>query len=189
MSGRPDDAQLIRASLRDPNVFHDVFERHHDAVRRYLQRRAGADAGEELAAQTFEEAFRNRSRFDAAFTDARPWLMGIATNLLRHHYRAEAARLRVLERAARMAPTVGVDDPDARIDAGIAARVLARRLQEMSQGERDIVLLYAWADLTYAEIALALDLPIGTVRSRFHRIRGRLRELGSISDAIGSDDP
>ena len=183
------DAQVIRASLHDPDRFRDVFEKHHDAVRRYLQRRVGADTGEELAAQTFEEAFRTRSRFDPAVADARPWLMGIATNLLGHHYRAEVARLRVLRRAATMASTVGEDDPDARLDARIAARVLARALQEMSQGERDIVLLYAWADLTYAEIAHALDLPIGTVRSRFHRIRGRLRELGPISDPIQGDDP
>jgi RNA polymerase sigma factor (sigma-70 family) len=188
MQGRPTDAQVISASLRDPDLFRDVFERHHDDVRRYLQRRAGVDAGEELAAQAFEEAFRTRSRFDPAFADARPWLMGIATNLLRHHYRAEAARLRALERTAAMASTVAVDDPEARLDARLAAHILSRALQGMSRGDRDIVLLYAWADLTYAEIARALHLPIGTVRSRLHRTRRRLRELGGIADAIGGDD-
>lgn len=188
MQGRPNDAQAIRASLRDPNSFRDVFERHHDDVRRYLQRRAGADTGEELAAQTFEEAFRTRARFDPAYSDARPWLMGIATNLLRHHYRAEASRLRALERAAARASTVAEDDPEARLDARVAAHVLARALQEMGRGERDIVLLYAWADLTYAEIARALHLPIGTVRSRLHRTRRRLRELGPIADAIDGDE-
>lgn len=188
MQGRPDDAQAIRASLRDPNRFSDVFERHHDDVRRYLQRRSGPETGEELAAQTFEEAFRNRARFDPSFSDAGPWLMGIATNLLRHHYRAEAARLRALERATVMASTVGEDDPEARLDAHFAAQILARALREMSRGERDIVLLYAWADLSYAEIAHALQLPIGTVRSRLHRSRRRLRELGGIADAIDGDD-
>jgi len=188
MQGRPNDAQLISASLHDPDLFRDVFERHHDDVRRYLQRRSGADTGEELAAQTFEEAFRTRSRFDPAFPNARPWLMGIATNLLRHHYRAEAARLRALERAAAMASTVAEDDPDARLDARVAADSLAQALQGMSRAERDIVLLYAWADLTYAEIAHALHLPLGTVRSRLHRIRRRLRELGSLADAIDGDE-
>jgi len=188
MSGRPNDAHAILASLRDPSRFRIVFERHHDDVRRYLQRRSGMDTGEELAAQTFEEAFRTRARFDPAFTNARPWLMGIATNLLRHHYRAEAARLRAIERAASMASTVGEDDPDARLDARIAAQNLARALQAMTRGERDIVLLYAWGDLTYAEIALAMDVPIGTVRSRLNRTRGRLRELGAVMDAIGSDE-
>lgn len=182
------DAHAIRASLRDPSQFFVVFERHHDDVRRYLQRRSGRDTGEELAAQTFEEAFRTRSRFDPAFTDARPWLMGIATNLLRRHYRAEAARLRALERAASLASTVGEDDPDARLDARTAAQVLARALQEMTRGERDIVLLYAWADLTYAEIARALGVPIGTVRSRLNRTRRRLRELGAAVDAIRGDE-
>lgn len=188
MQGRPNDAQVISASLRDPDLFRDLFERHHDDVRRYLQRRAGADTGEELAAQTFEEAFRTRSRFDPAFSSARPWLMGIATNLLRHHYRAEAARLRALERAAGMASTVPEDDPEARLDAQLAAQVLARALQQMSRADRDIVLLYAWADLTYAEVARALHVPIGTVRSRLHRIRRRLRELASIEDPIEGDE-
>jgi RNA polymerase sigma-70 factor (ECF subfamily) len=188
MHGRPTDAQVISASLRDPAQFRDVFERHHDDVRRYLQRRAGVDTGEELAAQTFEEAFRTRSRFDPAFPDSRPWLMGIATNLLRHHYRAEAARLRALERTAAMASTVAEDDPEARLDARLAAHILSRALQGMRRGDRDIVLLYAWADLTYAEIARALHLPIGTVRSRLHRTRRRLRELGGIADAIDGDD-
>src|SRR5688572_12889892 len=179
MSGRPlNDADAIRASLRDPSQFRVVFERHHDDVRRYLQRRSGLDTGEELAAQTFEEAFRTRERFDPAFTNARPWLMGIATNLLRHHYRAEAARLRAIERAASMASTVVEDDLDTRLDARIAAQNLARALQAMTRGERDIILLYAWGDLTYAEIAQAMDVPIGTVRSRLNRTRGRLRELG-----------
>ncbi len=189
MPGRSaNDAQAIRASLRDPSTFYVVFERHHDDVRRYLQRRSGMDTGEELAAQTFEEAFRTRSRFDPAFTNARPWLMGIATNLLRHHYRSEAARLRALERAASLASTVGDDDPDARLDAKFAAQALARALQQMTADERDIVLLYAWADLTYADIARALGVPIGTVRSRLNRTRRRLRELGSVVDAIGGDE-
>jgi RNA polymerase sigma factor (sigma-70 family) len=188
MQGRLTDAQVISASLHDPDLFRDVFERHHDDVRRYLQRRAGVDTGEELAAQTFEEAFRTRSRFDPTYSDARPWLMGIATNLLRHHYRAEAARLRALARTAAMASTVAEDDPEARLDARLAAHILSRALQGMSRGDRDIVLLYAWADLTYAEIARTLHLPIGTVRSRLHRSRRRLRELGGIADAIDGDD-
>ena len=59
----------------------------------------------------------------------------------------------------------------------------------MSRGERDIVLLHAWADLSYAQIAHALQLPIGTVRSRLHRTRRRLRELGGLADAIDGDEP
>jgi RNA polymerase sigma-70 factor (ECF subfamily) len=188
MPGRPNDAQAISASLRDPDRFRDVFERHHDDVRRYLQRRSGLDTGEELAAQTFEEAFRTRSRFDPSFSDARPWLMGIATNLLRHHYRAEAARLRTLERAAWMVSTAGDDDPEARLDAQAAAPALFRALLGMSRRDRDALLLYAWADLTYEQIAHALNVPIGTVRSRLHRTRRRLRELRSVVDAIGGGD-
>jgi RNA polymerase sigma-70 factor (ECF subfamily) len=188
MRSPPSDADAIGASLRDPGRFREVFERHHDDVRRYLQRRSGLDTGEELAAQTFEEAFRTRSRFDPRVPTARPWLMGIATNLLRHHYRAESARLRTLQRAASMASTSAEDDPDARLDARAVAPALADALLRMSRGERDVLLLYAWADLSYEEIAHALRVPIGTVRSRLHRARRRLRELGSAVGAIGGDE-
>ena len=94
----------------------------------------------------------------------------------------------LLERAATLASTVGDDDPDARLDAKFAAQALARALQQMTADERDIVLFYAWADLTYADIARALGVPIGTVRSRLNRTRRRLRELGSVVDAIGGDE-
>jgi RNA polymerase sigma factor (sigma-70 family) len=188
MPGRPTDAELIDRSLRDPPLFREVFERHYDDVRRYLQRRSGSDAGEELAAQTFEQAFRFRSRFDPSHADARPWLMGIATNILHHHYRAESIRLRALERAASFSPEVPVDDPDARMDAQATAPALARALRELSQGERDVLLLYAWSDLSYDEIARALDVPIGTVRSRLHRARRHLREPVTLDEATGGDE-
>jgi RNA polymerase sigma-70 factor (ECF subfamily) len=188
MQGRPSDAHLISASLDDPDLFREIFERHYEVVRRYLQRRVGVDTGEDLAAQTFEQAFRGRSRFDLTFSDARPWLMGIATNLLRHHYRAEAARLRALDRAAAMPAMTADDDPESRLDARAAAHRLSQALDAMTRAERDMVLLYAWADLTYAEIALALHVPIGTVRSRLHRIRRRLMELGFTADAIDGDE-
>lgn len=188
MPGRSSDQHSIRASLRDPERFCEVFERHYDDIRRYLQRRAGLDVGEELAAQTFEEAFRGRSRFDLERSDARPWLLGIATNLLRHHFRAEAVRLRTLERTASLASTSPEDDPDARVDAQAATPAVVRALASMNPGERDVFLLYAWMQLSYVEIGEALDVPLGTVRSRLHRARGRLRELDVLVDAIGGDE-
>ena len=188
MRAEPSDAELIRASLRDPAAFRGVFGRHHDAVRRYLQRRCGPDAGEELAAQTFEIAFRNRSRFAFEFADARPWLFGIATNLLRHHYRAEAARMRAYEREAAMtAPSPG-GGADARAFEQDLGPALLQALRELSAGERDALLLLSWADLSYEGIARALDIPIGTVRSRIHRARRRLRELASEVGARGGED-
>ncbi len=188
MRGRRTDAEVIHASLSDPSAFRPIFEKHYDGVRRYLQRRSGRDVGEELAAQTFEEAFRLRSRYDRSFSEARPWLMGIATNLLRHHFRSEEVRLRAYRRVATMFPSTDERSPEAWMDGGSAAGAILRSLTEMNPGERDVVLLYAWEELSYEEIARALDVPVGTVRSRLHRARRRLRELRMVVDAIGDGD-
>src|SRR5450759_986183 len=84
------DAQVIAASRVEPRVFAAVFDRHYDAVHRYLARRVGSDLADDLAADTFTTAFDARRRYDTTHPDARPWLFGIATNILRHHHRAQA---------------------------------------------------------------------------------------------------
>jgi RNA polymerase sigma factor (sigma-70 family) len=176
------DAQIIAASRADPLAFATVFDRHYDAVHRYLARRVGSDLADDLAAETFTEAFDARLRFDLACSNARPWLFGIATNLLRHHRRSEARRLSAYARVKRATDT---DDTfgrvEARLDAQRAGPLIAAAVKRLSVDERDVVLLFAWADLRYEEIAVALRIPIGTVRSRLHRARFRLREL--ISDS------
>lgn len=172
VSTEQSDAEAIAASLDDPRSFAVVFERHFDAIFRYLRRRVGSVQGEELAAETFAQAFAARGRFDGAYTDARPWLYGIAVNLLRRRYRTEERELRAYARSGF--------DPLAADDApmdGADARAVAAALAELPPIERETLLLYAWAELGYAEIAAALDIPIGTVRSRLSRARARVREL------------
>ncbi len=172
------DAALIAASIDTPVAFAAVFDRHYDFVHRYLGRRVGFDVADDLVSETFTTAFRVRARYDLAHSDARPWLLGIATNLVRHHRRAEVRRLRAYERLETEA-AVGIDEAlvAARVDAAAERPRIARALARIPDGDRDALLLLAWADLTYAEIAIALDIPIGTVRSRIHRARRRLREL------------
>lgn len=170
------DAQAIAASLEDPSVFGVVFERHFDPVFRYLRRRVGRSRAEELAAETFTQALAGRGRFDGRYTDARPWLYGIAVNLLRHDYRSEERRLRAYARSG-VDPLV-VDEPSlARLDAAAMAPRVAAALAELPPVEREALLLYAWAEFGYSEIAVALGVPVGTVRSRLNRARGRVREL------------
>src|SRR5262249_46493721 len=94
VSIEPTDAEAVAAARDDPRSFAVVFERHFDAIFRYLRRRVGSVRGEELAAETFAQAFAGRHRFDDVHTDARPWLYGIAVNLLRRHYRTEERELR-----------------------------------------------------------------------------------------------
>jgi RNA polymerase sigma factor (sigma-70 family) len=187
--GSGSDAQVIAESLDDPTAFALVFDRHFDAVHRYLARRVGVDLADDLADETFTTAFDLRRRYDPGHPDARPWLLGIATNLVRHHRRSEARRLRAYARLDR--PTAsqgGLEGVEARLDAARMGPLIAEALTHLPDGDRDALLLFAWADLRYEEIAVALRIPVGTVRSRLNRARRRLRELLAASGQSLDDD-
>ena len=83
------DAALIEASLAKPDRFGELFDRHMPEIRRYLHRRVGVAEGDDLTAECFAVAFRGRARYDGSRADARPWLFGIAANLIRNHRRSE----------------------------------------------------------------------------------------------------
>jgi RNA polymerase sigma-70 factor (ECF subfamily) len=183
--GEPPDGVVIRASVDEPARFEAIFDRHYDAVRRYAQRRLGDSAGEEVAAQTFLVAFDRRSSFRQDSASARPWLLGIASNLLRHHVRAEQTRLRILGGIGGGPDDPGPDDPE-RLDAQRLGPTIAEELGALGPDDRDTFLLFAIGDLSYFEIAEALRIPVGTVRSRIHRVRARLRErLGPLGERTG----
>jgi RNA polymerase sigma-70 factor (ECF subfamily) len=190
MTTTPTDAELITASLTAPESFAEVFERHGDRVHRYVARRAGPEIAEDLLSETFLTAFEQRGRFDPARGPggALPWLLGIATNLLAGHRRAEARRWRLLTQAPPDRPEPPPADRVAdRVDAATAVGALTQALAELPDGERDALLLLAWADLTYEQIAAALGVPTGTVRSRIHRARTRLRT--GIASVTGTPPP
>jgi len=153
-----------------------VYEQNVDAIYAYLARRVGPDVGAELTAQAFVEAVGAWDHFDPARGPVRPWLFGVATNVLRRHRRQEVRRRHALRRlAAHGRPSPGPEDGVVdRVAAHDGQDRIARALAAMPEGERDVLLLHAWTDLTYAEIATALDVPIGTVRSRLSRARSRL---------------
>jgi RNA polymerase sigma-70 factor (ECF subfamily) len=160
------DAQAITASLADPEVFAVLFDRHFDAVHGYAQRRVGPDLADEVAAETFTRAFDRRRRYDATREDARPWLLGIAANLLRRHWRTERRRLAAY---ARSAERPGGER------AAVSGQDIVAALERLPRREREPLLLLAWADLSYEQISVALGLPVGTVRSRISRGRKRLQ--------------
>ena len=169
------DAQAIAASLADPEVFALLFDRHFNAVHGYAQRRVGRDLADEVAAETFTRAFDQRRRYDLTRDDASPWLLGIAANLLRRHWRSERRRFDAYARS--LSPVAG--EPSAALGVELVAA-----LKRLPRREREPLLLLAWADLTYEQIAFALGLPVGTVRSRISRGRARLR-----SPDTGSEKP
>jgi len=116
-------------------------------------------------------------------------LYGIAANLLRRHRRTEGRRLRAYARHAGQ-PQDGWDEADERLDSLAAGPQLARALASLRPDQREVLLLFAWADLGYEEIARALDVPVGTVRSRLSRARERVRDelASSRDDATETDD-
>jgi RNA polymerase sigma factor (sigma-70 family) len=173
----PSDAQVIGRSLGEPQAFGLIYDRHASALLRFLGRRAGAEVAEGLVGELFRIAFERRKTFDASRETALPWLYGIGSNLLLKHRRGEARRLRA---SARMAAGQAAADGRATA-AALDARVLFPRvadaIESLPDGEREALLLFAWEELSYQSIAEALELPIGTVRSRLNRARAHLREL------------
>ena len=153
-------------------AFEELFERQFESVYGYLARRVGPELGRDLASETFTRAFAARKRYDPARGAARAWLFGIANNLVRRHYRDEERRLRAFAR---------LDIPR---DAAPPELTLADALATLAQEERDVLLLFAWADLSYAEIATALEVPVGTVRSRLNRARAHVRAALEREEAL-----
>jgi RNA polymerase sigma-70 factor (ECF subfamily) len=171
------DADAIACSEGEAGEFSLVFERHFAAVHRYLHRRLGPSIADDLASETFAIAFRQRSTYDVRQMDARPWLYGIAANLVRHHRRSERRQLLAFARTR-----MGIHDPEfdaieARVDSDALRPLLAQALASLRSTDREVLLLHAWADLTYEQISEALNIPVGTVRSRLSRSRSRIREL------------
>ncbi len=178
-----DDATLIARSLEVPEFFGALFDRHAPAINRYITRRLGPDAADDLVAETFLAAFRRRDRYDISRADARPWLYGIATRLIGRHRRDEVRLLRAIARTGvDPAAEPVADEVTNRIAAQSASRELAGALARLSQAQRDVLLLVA-SGLGYEEAALALAVPAGTVSSRLVHARRRVRE------ALGGQDP
>jgi RNA polymerase sigma factor (sigma-70 family) len=191
MDAAGSDAELIVASRDDPSRFADIFRRHYRAVYTYAVRAAGVAVGEDIAAEVFVRAFAARRRFDPMYRSARPWLLGIAVHLVADHYRRSERHRRAVN---RVTPSVSgsatfEDDVAGRLDAAAAVGPVDRLLGRLRPEERDVVGLFALAELSYEEIADALGIPIGTVKSRLHRGRVALRNLLThIGEPIGRDD-
>lgn len=184
------DADLIEQAKRAPERFTAVFDRHYRHIYAYAARRLGPDLAEDVASETFLIAFDRRRRYDRSHADARPWLFGIASNLIARHARAESRRYRALARTTAGAIVDGdLDDVVGRLDALAVRGRLAAALQRLSEPVRSVLLLVAWAGLNQQEVAAALDIPPGTARSRLHRARQEMRQaLGAAVKAIEGDE-
>ncbi|QXJ23375.1 RNA polymerase sigma factor [Actinomadura graeca] len=184
-----DDAGLIGLSLDEPEWFSVLFDRHGHRIHEYAARRLGAQAAEDIVAETFFAAFRRRHSYDRTRPLARPWLYGIATNLIARHRRTEERYYRVLQRTGEDPLAEPLDDAVLeRVTAQQKEKLLAGALGRLSRGDRDVLLLIAWGDLTYEEVADALGLRVGTVRSRLHRARRKVRTALAEADPMTRKD-
>jgi RNA polymerase sigma-70 factor (ECF subfamily) len=189
-----DTAEPDRPNFAGPDpaaILGRLFDQHADPLHRYLARRVGQATAQDLVAETFLTAFRQRHTYDAARAGARAWLYGIASNLLRRHVRTE---LRALRATARLAGghdqhTDGHAERVAeRVDAQSRVGQLADALTRLSEEDREVLLLSAWAGLNTVEIAETLNIPAGTVRSRLHRVRRWLRANAPAELTTAKDD-
>jgi RNA polymerase sigma factor (sigma-70 family) len=174
----PDDAALLRED------FAALFDRHAPYIHRYLARRLGDQQADDLVAETFLAAFRRRESFRPDQRDARPWLYGIATHLVAQHRRDEVRRLRLHQVVpAELDTACHADRVAADVTAAALRDVLTSSLADLADGDRDVLLMVVQEELTYEQVAAALDIPVGTVRSRLHRARTVLRA------ALGGSNP
>jgi RNA polymerase sigma-70 factor, ECF subfamily len=172
---RMTDAELGVRLMRDPELFTEVHDRYFTVIYRYVAARLGSQAAEDVAAETFLVAFDRRKTFDAERGELRVWLFGIATNLVARHRRKEARHYRAL---ARLDATRPIEGHEARVVTSVTLLPqLATALSQLSQGERDVLLLVALGQLGYEEVAAALGISSGTVGSRLSRARKKLSSI------------
>lgn len=174
------DGTLIERSVRHgrPDAFVEVVRRHELAVHGFLARRA-RQVADDLLGEVWTRAFAGRDGFDPGrHQDARPWLYGIARNVLRAHWRGRTAEQTAAMQAGQAEQATDPwDDIIDRLDSAAQARTLTGALRALPPGEREVLLLVAWEQLTPAQAAAVLGIPPGTARSRLHRARAALRPV------------
>src|SRR5829696_990468 len=173
----PRDGAVFAHSVSEPQIFTIIFERYYRSVYGYLSRQVGRTLADDLAAETFTRAFERRSAYDTSADRALPWLLGIAVNLLAHDRRRAGRQGRALAALREPDPFERFEDAAGRrVDSRSARTRLVEAVEQLDGYDRDALLLYAWGELTYLEIAGVLGIPVGTVRSRLNRARRKIRD-------------
>jgi len=161
----------------------DLYDDHVDDVYGYLARRLGASVAVDLTADVFEIAIAKIGDYDSARGSQRAWLFGIATNMIRRHWRTERRRLTAWHRMTGRTPVANdplLDIAD-QLDAASEVSAVMSAITEIPADDRDLLFLIAWEERSYSECAQILDIPVGTVRSRLHRIRRQIKQAALVS--------
>ncbi len=160
MRGKQNDGDASSAFLT-------VFDAHATDIHAYLTRRVGSDSADDLLADVWIAAYKSRYRYEGEWSEARPWLYGIARYTVFSYWRkCGAPNTGSIEISADPWPAV-----EECLNAKELGPLLYKAVHELPGNEREVLLLTAWEELSPTEIALVLDVPAGTVRSRLHRAR------------------
>jgi len=176
------DEQVVDWSeAGEPAAFVDLVWRHAPAVHAYLARRTGRQDADDLLGEVWLRAFKGRASYDRRYPDARPWLYGIARNVLRAHWRYAS---RPMVHTVEPDSSDAWSDVDVRLDAAAQGETLRQVLAALSEDEREVLLLVVWEELTPAEVSVVLGIPQGTARSRLHRAVSAFRSDAAINSSV-----
>lgn len=169
------DADVITASLDNPELFRIIVLRHGEAVLAHAARRVGRQDALDVASEVFLRGFRLRERYVGIRETCLPWLYRISRNVV-------GEWLKRTNRSDQVAIVLHVsvagfeDEVLDRVAASSVVEDLQTALKRLSEPDRETLLLFAVDGLTYAEIAESLDIPPGTVGSRLARVRSQILE-------------
>jgi len=168
------DAGLSPGDGFDKSDLEAMVREHSPAVHAYLSRRVARPVADDLLGEVWLRAVGSWENLDPAWDSPRPWLYGIARNVLRGYWRQEL-------RVSGSCPTMVDLDPWARVDERLDSKRLSAALREglagLAERDREILLLVAWEGLNSTEIAVVLEIRPGTVRSGLHRARRQLQDF------------
>ena len=177
------DCDLLAMAGSEPEALGELFRRYSRSVYAYCARRTGSlDLAEDLTSVVFMEAFRRRRKLQLSNASALPWLIGVANNVVRNADRSLRRYRSALDRIP--VPADGTSPEENTMERLGAQEALARALEAISvltQGEQDVVLLVLWSELSYADAATALGIPVGTVRSRLASARTKFKDSAPVS--------
>ena len=171
-----DDAELWELSTKEPEAFGEIFRRHARSVFAICYWRTGdAAMAEDVTSVVFLEAWRRRELVVLEQRSALPWLLGVANHTSRNATRSLRRYGQALRRLDGHRNLPSDDDVIDRIDAETSLNLVNEVARDLSDQEREIVLLVFWSGLSYEATAVALGVPVGTVRSRVSRTRRKLQ--------------
>ena len=176
------DGLLAQAGRGDQAAFESVYDRVaapvFGLIRRVLRNSAQA---EEVAQETMLEVWRTADRFDPARGPAVTWIMTIAHRRAVDRVRSQAAAEEREARAASAAATVPVDEVAEAVESSLEAERVSRCLDGLSQLQRESITLAFYAGYSYPQVASALGVALGTVKTRIRDGLKRLRDCLEVS--------